>query len=771
MGKRNTINEKRLMIRNLVIAVLVIAFFSGIILMYYNMLYNESKSGIIKSGELAAKESADYIENYLSTNTDYIKLVAYTLDDMLKENRTDAEIQDYLVGQSVAVRSVVAENMTGLYGYINGRFFSGTNWEPPADFDAKKRPWYQNAMEHPGEIAILEPYLDVQSGNFMLALGKTLSDGVSVISVDVSFDQIQKLTEEAVRNGYSDIQMILSDKGMVVAHSDINEIGKNYFSEKDTIGSEIASRLTGDDSYNFEFDHDGSKYIVYVAGMQNDWVCVSVKDATRVFGSLNAILLGTILVVIAIVIIISVIMTRSSLYLHMSAKARAASEAKSEFLSKFSHEIRTPINTMLGMNEMIIRESKEKSIKGYAQNVKDAGKSLLVLIDEILDFSKKNDGENSINLIDPGVDENNNIMKNEPVDTCDDDQKQTDLKIKSFVAPKAKILVVDDNPMNLMVFKNLLKRTEVITHSATTGNEGISLSYDTKYDLIFLDHMMPEKDGIETLHEIRDNTDNPNRTTPVICLTANAVYGAREEYMDAGFDDYLSKPIDPEKLEQLMMTYLPEKLLEFAEVLEEDNVTPEIIPDELLILNDHGIDVEAGVKNAGSVLEYMSLLRIFFESIGEMTNELTGYFEAKDFKNYTIKIHALKSSSRIIGAVGFSKKAQKIENAGKAEDYEYIKEHGKVLLEEFAAFGPLLSGIISLDDNADKPEAGEDLINMSLEEIKNAAEEMDCDRLEAVFDEIGEYRIPGDQNRLFAKLKEASSQFDYDAILSLLKTQ
>ena len=76
-----------------------------------------------------------------------------------------------------------------------------------------------------------------------------------------------------------------------------------------------------------------------------------------------------------------------------------------------------------------------------------------------------------------------------------------------------------------------------------------------------------------------------------------------------------------------------------------------------------------------------------------------------------------------------------------------------------------------MDDNADKPEAGEDLINMSLEEIKNAAEEMDCDRLEAVFDEIGEYRIPGDQNRLFAKLKEASSQFDYDAILSLLKTQ
>ncbi len=220
-------DEKRLTIRNTVIAVLVIVFFTGIIIIYYRMLYNEKRNNIVKTGELTAKESADDIDRYLTTNIDSVKLAAYTLDEMINEGRTDEEIQNYLVNDSTAIRSAVIENSTGLYGYINGRFFSGTNWEPPEDYEATERPWYKRPMENPGEITILDPYIDVQSGNMMLALGKTLCDGVSVISVDVSLDQIQNLTEEAVKNGNSDIEMNLNDKVMVVAHSDIGEVYKN----------------------------------------------------------------------------------------------------------------------------------------------------------------------------------------------------------------------------------------------------------------------------------------------------------------------------------------------------------------------------------------------------------------------------------------------------------------------------------------------------------------------------------------------------------------
>ena len=128
---------------------------------------------------------------------------------------------------------------------------------------------------------------------------------------------------------------------------------------------------------------------------------------------------------------------------------------------------------------------------------------------------------------------------------------------EQFRAPTAQVLVVDDTAMNLMVFKNLLKQTKVKIDTASSGDEGLSMSYNKKYDIIFLDHMMPEKNGIETLHELRSRPDDPNLKTPTVCLTANAISGAREQYLAEGFDDYLTKPIDPERLEAMLLEYLP----------------------------------------------------------------------------------------------------------------------------------------------------------------------------------------------------------------------
>ena len=395
-----SINEKRLSLRNKIIAALVIIFFVGIILMYYNMLYTEKRSNIIKSGEMTARESADHIDQYLTTNMDNIKLAAYTLDEMLRENRTDEEIQDYLVTQSTAVRTAVIENMTGLYGYINGRFFSGTNWIPPEGYVATDRPWYTNAMEKPGELTILDPYVDVQSGNVMLALGKTLCDGVSVISVDVSLDQIQKLTEDAVKSGNSDMEMLINDKGVVVAHSDKEEIGLDYSVENNSIGTAIFEKFKSSDDLSFDLVFRENTYVVYSAVLNNGWRCISVKNATNVFNSLNSLLIITITVLLAVTLIISIIMKRSREYLHLSARAIAANEAKSEFLSNMSHEIRTPINAMLGMNEMILRESDDTTILTYSDNIQKAGKNLLGIVNDILDFSKIEAGKMEIIPVD-----------------------------------------------------------------------------------------------------------------------------------------------------------------------------------------------------------------------------------------------------------------------------------------------------------------------------------------------------------------------------------
>ena len=116
--------------------------------------------------------------------------------------------------------------------------------------------------------------------------------------------------------------------------------------------------------------------------------------------------------------------------------------------------------------------------------------------------------------------------------------------------------------MNLMVFKNLLKKTGLQIDTAKDGDEGLLLMKNNKYDIIFLDHMMPGKSGIETLHELKKQKDSPNINTPAVCLTANAISGAREKYISEGFDDYLTKPIDSGRLEELLISYLPDALIE-----------------------------------------------------------------------------------------------------------------------------------------------------------------------------------------------------------------
>ena len=730
-------------IRTALLGIVVIAFFVSIVFAYYNMVYEEKRSNIIKDGRMAAIQSADQFERYLSANIDLVKFTAYTLDEMIIDKKTDEEIQDFLVGQSTAIRNAVIENSTGLYGYINGRFFSGTNWEPPKDYDATNRPWYIKPMKSPGQLTILEPYIDVQSGNTMLALGKTLCDGKSVISVDVSLDRMQKLTEEAVKEGGSDIEMILTDDGDVVTHSDVNEIGKNYGDETGTLGAEIFGRLSLAEENYFEFDHNREHYIVYDAKFQGDWHCISVHNATRVFGSLTGIFVITILVVTAIVLILGIMLVISGRRAVTARQAMAENEAKADFLSKMSHEIRTPINAVLGMNEMILRESREINILGYSEKIRIAGQELLKLVNELFDFSKQ-----------------------EPINSHE-------FTGRSFTAPAASILAVDDNPMNLEVLKNLLKRTQVNIDTAISGDEGLEFLQKKKYDLILLDHMMPQKDGIETLHELRDRKDGLNAATPAICLTANVIAGARDKYIKEGFADHMTKPLDSGRLEALLIKYLPEDKIEYgmadAETPAAFETVEIVIPDQLKLLESFGIDLREGINRSGSAEAYTSLLKIFCNSIDEKKTELEGYLSKGDIKNYVIKIHALKSSARIIGAESLGDIAQALEDAGKSGDTEYIRVNHDIFMADYLSLREPLSMIFSKEeDKKDKPLAEPELMKEVFSEIKEAADEMDCDRLQMIFKEMEDYRIPDNDTGLWKKLSDASENYEYDKILELI---
>ena len=287
------------------------------------------------------------------------------------------------------------------------------------------------------------------------------------------------------------------------------------------------------------------------------------------------------------------------------------------------------------------------------------------------------------------------VKGNEPIGNFklrfEEYKKQQSSYHESFVAKDARILVVDDNEMNLLVVKNLLKKTEMQVTTCQSGMDCLRLITENYYDIVLLDHMMPVMDGIETLHRTKELEASLCKETPFIALTANAISGVREMYLSEGFDNYLSKPVNGKALEKMIKKYLPEKLMvekKEEEVHPESEETKktdiqEVSPESLL-------NVPLGLSyNCDSDEMYRELLTMFIETWQEKKRQIEETYQSKDWKNYTIQVHGLKSSSLSMGAEKLSDLAKQMEMAGKAiqkeEDTEknlqFISEHQGHLLE------------------------------------------------------------------------------------------
>ncbi len=237
----------------------------------------------------------------------------------------------------------------------------------------------------------------------------------------------------------------------------------------------------------------------------------------------------------------------------------------------------------------------------------------------------------------------------------------------AFQAPDAHILIVDDTKMNLTVAVGLLKDTLMHIDTAGSGEEAVKLAREKFYDLILMDQRMPKMDGTEALRLIRSDADGANRETPVICLTADAVIGARERYMAEGFTDYLTKPIDSHALEELLLRYLPDdKVLRVRESAPaEEGKDPGIPADDAYApLRKAGIDPEVGLNycQRDDAL-YRTLLLQYAGDMPEKSKAAESAFTAQDWPNYSILVHSLKSSSRMIGAEELARTAEKLEKA------------------------------------------------------------------------------------------------------------
>ena len=512
--------------------------------------------------------------------------------------------------------------------------------------------------------------------------------------------------------------------------------------------------------------------------------------------------------------------------------AESANLAKSFFLANMSHEIRTPINGILGMNTMLLKECKDSALLEYAQNIQNAGHTLLSLVNDVLDITKIESGKmelligeydlfavlndcycvaqpraqskglefninvnpktpsildgdevrmrqivnnllsNAIkytptgtvdllidfkNLPDEGdahrvelviivadtgigirsddrdklfqsferidLDRNRNIegtglglnltkklvemmggrimVKSvygsgsvfeihipQPVKSGDTignfmerhkDFISVNSAVKKFKAKDAKLLVVDDVPMNLKVVCGLLKDTEVKIDTATNGEDALRLVEENRYDLILLDHMMPVMDGIETLQCMKDLSSFDIQKTPVVMLTANAVVGAKDAYIQAGFTDYITKPIREEVLLATVKRLLPKELIVEASA-NEQNGSGE---------NSQSMGTLSEILDVATGLGYCMNDKAFYREMlteyvkNDHSADLEKFYEKNDLENYRIVIHSLKSTSLTIGAVKLSAAAKALESACKEGNVDFIRSQHKDCLSDY----------------------------------------------------------------------------------------
>lgn len=268
-------------------------------------------------------------------------------------------------------------------------------------------------------------------------------------------------------------------------------------------------------------------------------------------------------------------------------------------------------------------------------------------------------------------------------DELDDDMRH-------LYAPRAQVLVVDDNEMNIKVAVSMLKVYGIVPDTAGSGHDAIELCKEKKYHIIFMDHMMPILDGIETLKLLKEQQLIDDHTS-VIALTANAIVGAKEMYLGEGFNDYLTKPIESRKFEKLIEKYLPERLvthrkLEPPTIKEEKHDADSFTMTELKELHEKcpAIDVMTGLGYCMDSKEFfLDTLDGYLQTDKRL--ELSQAFESGDIKNYGILAHSLKSTSKTVGALVLSEHAKELEFAAKRGDEAYIKEHHESVMTEYAA--------------------------------------------------------------------------------------
>ena len=346
-----------------------------------------------------------------------------------------------------------------------------------------------------------------------------------------------------------------------------------------------------------------------------------------------------------------------------------------------------------------------------------------------------------------------------------------------FKAPDARILVVDDTELNLTVVKGLLKQTEIQIDTVLSGYEALDALKEKHYDIVFLDHRMPGMDGVQTFEKMLTLEENKSKGVPVIALTANAVAGAKEMFLSKGFSDYMTKPIEGKKLEAMILQYLPKNLvihIDASEVEEEMAVLEDVDAEsesDNKFAKITGINLSDALKYTGGIEVLEPTLKEFYAVIDEKSASIEQFAEQKDWRNYTILVHALKSSARLIGAEKLSEDAKYLEKCGDEENEAEILAKTPSLLALYRSYKEHLAPICDLkEDDSDKEEMSAEQYEEAVKNIGECVQAFDYDTADQIIAMMGDYKIPEKKCAHFEELKRAVNAVDHDKILNIVNS-
>ncbi len=839
--------------RTLIIIMLVVTMLTTIFLCSHLYIRSASSKMLEEAGEYSYQ-----INNWVTEQESIMNMFVNSISanpEMLNNYEGMVKYLDEITRHYQGISATYIANPEFSHGHP---MVMNNGWVPAEDYVEEERQWYIDALAA-DDYNITEPYYDARAGEYCITFSKAVYAGngkqfLGVFAVDFYLDVLTNIiSSNQAENGYA---FLVDKDGQVIDHPnpDYRVYNDNFINIRDLPYYDVYTK--NKNVIKPIRDYDGRLRMCLVLNDElSDFSIVVLKDTWKMYdGIIPYAVLYLVLFSICIIAVNTLVthMMKRQIKANEDLKkaasaAAAADKAKSSFLARMSHEIRTPINAILGMNEMVLRENQSDTIEEYALNISSAGNTLLALINEILDFSRIEDGKikiipvkyetvsmisDLVNMIsdraaekgltleldiDPEVpadlygddirikqiitnlltnavkytekgtirftvrqteinDENDDVtlyieVHDTGIGICEEDltklfdsfqrldeQKNRNIegtglgipithnlllmmnshldvksvygqgssfsfalhqkrigqeKIGQFdihhragnhrnvperyiYAPHARILVVDDNKMNLKVAAGLLKRNGIVPDTALSGKECIELVKKNTYHIIFMDHMMPEMDGIETYEQLRSSSLIGNETA-VIAMTANAVTGARDHYLSYGFEGYISKPIMTDQLEDELKKHLPEDLVSylFTEVRKNTDIiqkNEKHIPEKTNVPavpanlgfpdNCSFLDIEKGMRYCGGDKElYADMVRTFRSE--SKLNEIEEFYGTKDLKNYRILVHAVKSTALSIGAVNLSEQAKALEHAAKTNDEKYLEENHRHFMESY----------------------------------------------------------------------------------------